>query len=143
MCGGSHTRIVVLLARKHRADVTIRDKFQRRSPLEVAQYRQFHDIVLLLSQAAEQQRQDTLSSAGEERGPTYLPAERSAYLRSSEEIEKEGQKAALQGIHKRHLDLFLGRYLLPAEVPHLIEEFRQSTSNPGMCLILIEIDCMC
>lgn len=97
------------------ADVTIRDNFHHRSPLEVAQYRQFGDVVAILSAAESQGRSKE--------------AQRAA--RSPQEIEKEGRRKVFGGVHGKHKDLFLGRYRLGQGTADLITHFRQATANEG------------
>jgi hypothetical protein len=127
------------------ADVTIRDNFNGRSPLEVAQYRQFRDIVAILSDAESRQPARPSSGPSSARGKRAAKAkakakrtgtetgtgESTGYIRPQEQIEKEGRRAVFSGVHGKHKDLFLGRYRLPEEAPALIERFRTLTANEG------------
>jgi hypothetical protein len=121
-----HTEIAEFLVERG-ADVTIRDNFNGRSPLEVAKYRQFHDIVRLLS-AAEQRHAATGTSAGAARRGEEDEA---SYARPQSQIDKEGNRQVFSGVHFKHMDLFLGRYRLPDDAPGMIEAFRKSSKREG------------
>lgn len=87
----------VLLA--HGADKSQKDNFKGRTALDVAKYRQFHEIVKLLG--------------GKE-----------VAHRNQEAMEKRGNKKVLRGVHHNHKNLFLGRYLLEPSDVKSIEQFR-------------------
>jgi len=88
------------------ADPSIKDNYKGRTPLEVAKYRQFHDVVELLG-------------GGNDK----------SYLRNPKQIESEGKKKVLQGIHFKNKDLYLGRFLLSEETVTTINHFRKSSSQ--------------
>eukprot|EP01119_Soliformovum_irregulare_P007355 TRINITY_DN19762_c0_g1_i1.p1 TRINITY_DN19762_c0_g1~~TRINITY_DN19762_c0_g1_i1.p1 ORF type:complete len:258 (-),score=38.51 TRINITY_DN19762_c0_g1_i1:210-983(-) len=104
-CG--HKEIVQFLLDSG-ADQTICDNFKGRSPLDVAKYRQFHDIVAILS------------------GGTIDPQ---SYVRRDAQIEKRGKKEVQAGIHWDDSKLFLGRYKLEPDAVKAIQNFRKSSSS--------------
>lgn len=70
----------------------------------MAKYRQFHDVVELLIR----------HGRSEEEAAELLKDKK--YVRSTEEIEREGKKReVLSGIHFRDVHLFLGRYNISPE----------------------------
>lgn len=140
-----HTEIAEFLVERG-ADVTIRDNFNGRSPLEVAKYRQFQDIVSLLS-AAERRHAATGASDGAGRVDVKKVRRKknkkqegglvagtggedeASYARPQSQIDKEGNRPVFGGVHFKHMDLFLGRYRLPDDAPGTIEAFRKSSKR--------------
>jgi hypothetical protein len=117
-----HTSIVQFLL-NHGADKEIKDSYHGRSPLQVAQYRQFHDIVALLG--------------GD-------PADKS-YYRTPEQIakgldvedksarrrgKKVGRADVMRGVNHKHMDLFLGRYRISEEDILKIVQYRERNGPP-------------
>ncbi|KAH3731896.1 hypothetical protein Pelo_17273 [Pelomyxa schiedti] len=107
-----HTNIVKMLIERG-ANANIQDNLFHRSPLDVAKYKQFEDLV------------DLLAPPGTPRG-NYIP-------RAAQDIEKEGNKPVIQGIHfNLHSDLFLGRYRLSPQDVSTVTVFRKSLSAPDI-----------
>jgi hypothetical protein len=153
-----HTEIAEILVERG-ADVTIRDNFNGRSPLEVAKYRQFQDIVSLLS-AAERRHAATGASDGAGRvdvkkvrrkknkkqegglvAGTGGGEDEASYARPQSQIDKEGNRPVFGGVHFKHMDLFLGRYRLPDDAPGTIEAFRKSSKREGTSLAHHHLTC--
>jgi len=104
-----NTKIVeMLIAAK--ADVSIRDTVHGRAALDIAKYRQFHDIVRILG--------------GD-------PSDTS-YHRTEAEIAEHGAQTAVlsKGVRFGQEELFLGRYSIEEEDVNEIECFRQ---YPDIC----------
>jgi len=102
-----HYRIAKLLL-EHGADKSIKDNYKGRTALDVAKYRQFHDMVELLGGSKDN------------------------YIRKEEAIEKRGKKRVLKGIHKENTNLFLGRFELSKQSVALIEKFRKDSNQDDL-----------
>lgn len=97
------------------ADKTIRDSYHNRTPLDVAKYRQFHDIVKLLG--------GDPSDTSYHRTPEQIAAKEDVSGKRSH--KRKGRADVMRGIHKRFKNLFLGRYRISEESIQNIIDHRQ------------------
>jgi len=98
------------------ADKEIRDSFRKRSPLDVAKHRQFHDIVAMLG--------------GDPADTSYhrTAAQIMAGLDANNHRKKRrrsGRASVMRGIHFGKKDLFLGRYRISEEDVQRIVRYKE------------------